>query len=480
MTISPLRLAVPPRFGTERNPANPTLGPAVGQVARLLGFSLMPWQQHVADVVLEIDPKTGRLVYTELRLTVPRQSGKTILVLSKAVHRCRASQFFTGRQNVVYTAQTRKDARKKFKEDYEPPLLHAKGLKGRPSWSPGDEHVRFPTGSRFGIESTTEKAGHGGTVDEVFIDEAFAQIDNRLEQAFDPAMITRKNTMMNVISTAGWLDASPFLWSKVEHGRQLIESGEPTKVATFEWSAPQDADPYDRDVWRKCMPALGYTIDEEAIAERLVKAEGSPEGLNGFRRAYLNQWVSKFATTALFPGESWQDCADPTSSVDGKPVFAVAVTPDRTVASLAACGRRADGLLHGQIVEHGPVGTWFTDKVVEIVRRQNAELVLNPAHAAGALLSTFQKAKVRLHLQNSTEYTQGCGALFDDVKARQFRYPPPQPELDAAVRRASRKLAGETYKWAGDQISALVAVTQAAQVARKAAVGGSGRVVLLK
>ena len=40
----------------------------------------MPWQRHVADIAYELDEDTGRLAYREVRLTVPRQSGKTTLM----------------------------------------------------------------------------------------------------------------------------------------------------------------------------------------------------------------------------------------------------------------------------------------------------------------------------------------------------------------------------------------------------------------
>ena len=49
-----------------------TYGPRVAQTARLLGLELMPWQQFVADVALEVDLSTGLLAYREVVLTVPR------------------------------------------------------------------------------------------------------------------------------------------------------------------------------------------------------------------------------------------------------------------------------------------------------------------------------------------------------------------------------------------------------------------------
>src|SRR4051812_39206978 len=77
----------PPRFGTPRRPERQTLGAGVGAVARRLGMELMPWQQHVADVALEINPETGRFAYREVVLTVPRRSGKSALLLAVLIHR---------------------------------------------------------------------------------------------------------------------------------------------------------------------------------------------------------------------------------------------------------------------------------------------------------------------------------------------------------------------------------------------------------
>lgn len=238
-------LTCPPRFGTPRNFNRKTLGPAVGSVARKLSKPHLPWQQHVADVTGEIDPDTGELFYDEVVLLVPRQSGKTTLKLAKATHRCTATSFFGPRQHVVYTAQTRNKAREKFEEDFAPELLGSATFAPRikPHWGNGNEHIRFTNGSRFGIEATTEKAGHGSTLDEAYIDEAFAQVDDRLEQAFEPAMITRANRQLWVVSTAGWLDGSPYLLDKVRVGREQIETGLASRTAYFEWSAPDDADP---------------------------------------------------------------------------------------------------------------------------------------------------------------------------------------------------------------------------------------------
>ena len=306
----------------------------------------MPWQQSVIDVILEIDPDTGELAYNEFGLTVPRQSGKSTLLLAKAVHRALAAGFFGGRQSIVYTAQTRKDSREKFVTDFAPDLA-ASSFKNvaTPNWQGGAERIKFQNGSIFKIEATTEKAGHGGTLDEAYIDEAFAHVDNRSEDAFRPAMITRRNKQLGVISTAGWSDGSPFLQAKVKAGRAATEMGIRSGLAYFEWSAPEDADPADAASWRDCMPALGHTITEAAIQAEFDRAlrEGK---LNGFRRAYLNQWVPKFEASngSIFP--SWGELADPAAERSSTVCFGVATAPDRARSAVVAAWRRSDGAVH--------------------------------------------------------------------------------------------------------------------------------------
>jgi phage terminase large subunit-like protein len=281
-------------------------------VARKLGKPFMPWQQDVADVIMEIDPATGRLAYQEWGLTVPRQSGKSTFVEAKSAHRCTATKFFGPRQHVVYTAQTRAKAREKWEEDFVADFEASAVFRSRIRVHKGNgaEHVRFSNQSRFGLESSTEKAGHGPTVDEAYIDEAFAHQDFRLEQAFGPAMITRLNKQLGWIGTAGWLGGSPYLEEKVALGRLAALEGRSRGLAYFEWSAHEDADPGDPATWYGCMPALGHTITEEAIRAEYEKARDAGK-LNEFRRPYLNQWVPKNALAEewlVLTEDAWGSC----------------------------------------------------------------------------------------------------------------------------------------------------------------------------
>ncbi len=458
-------LSCPPQFGTPRSPDRETLGPRVAKVAAKLGKPLMPWQQHVLDVALEIDPYTGELAYDEVGLTVPRQSGKSTLILAKFVHRGLASEFFGRRQQMVYTAQTRKKALEKWREDYVAEI-ESSPLADRvtPHYPSGGEHLRFPNGSRFAVESNTEKAGHGGTLDEVYLDEAFAHQDGRLEQAFTPAMITRRNKQMWVVSTAGWQDGSPYLRRKVKRGREQADMGVREGLAYFEWSAPEDAEPDDRDVWRSCMPALGHTITERAIANELAKhqAEGK---LNDFRRAYLNQWVLRPADVeeSLVATSVWDALTDNTSRITGRPVLAVEIGMTRAEAAIAVAGSRSDGLPHVELVESREGTSWAVERLVQLHERHvSLGVVLDKGGPAATLVPDLEAASVPVIGVNTSGLAEACGSFFDMVQEQRVRHPL-DVEVTAALAAGRPRPLSERWAWSRQTPGAplLLAVTLA-------------------
>ncbi len=464
--LDPSALACPPRFGTARNLSRPTLGPAVAKVAAHIGKPLMEWQQFVVDVALEIDPSTGRFAYDEVNLTVPRQSGKTTLILSRATHRCSATQFFGARQHVVYTAQTRKDARQKFVEEFIPDLEGSPAFsqRAKPHLGNGDEHIRFRNGSRFGVEATTEKSGHGPVLDEAFIDEAFAQIDNRVEDAVGPAMITRANKLLWVVSTAGWKDRSPYLLDKVTIGREHIESGAPGKLAYFEWSAHEDDDPEDEAVWWGCMPALGITVPIEAIRSELEKAQRAGK-LNQFRRPYLNQWVERDAPDdAVVDLDAFATLIDKGSVRPSPVAFSIEVSEDRRWSSIGLAGQRPDGLRFVQIIDTQRGTAWVAARVAELKREwKPVAVALNSSGPAGSLLGALAEHRVDVMKVAGQELGQACGLFADSVTAGSIRHAG-QPQVPVAIAAAGKRKSGSSWVWKqnGDtDISPLWALTLA-------------------
>lgn len=307
-----------PRWGTPRNPDRETRGGEVAEVAKRLGQPFLPWQRHVMDVALEVDPDTGRLWYSEIDLSIMRQCGKTMgWLFPYLVWRMTIVPHRLGRQRAAFTMQDRAKARDKLERDMAPLLRertdevcgyrqgfveieNPKGRPGKPTrqWklglNNGSEHLLFGRGNYLTIETPSEKAGHSSTLDAAGIDEARFHQDDSVEQGVVPTMATREDAQLIVTSTAGNYK-SVYLWPKVVAGRAAVDAGLDTRTAFFEYSVPETADLDDPAVWIAHHPALFHTIDLAFIFDKLEKARRAPDAEraeDAVRNEYANQWMT--------------------------------------------------------------------------------------------------------------------------------------------------------------------------------------------
>ncbi len=253
----------PPRWATPRTRRR-TLGPKVTAQARQIGLTLLPWQKLVLNIALE--QARGRPAYRDVYVSVPRQSGKSVLTLALIVWQMVACPGST----VLYGAQTRVAARRKMLGGWWP-LLARSPLAGdlKLFRGFGNESITHANGSVLELMSSAESAGHGDTCDLCVVDEAWVHVDARHEQAVRPTMATRPRAQLWAVSTG---------------------------------SAPDGANPVDEAVWRACMPALGRLTDVET-----VRADLANMGVAEFRRGYLNVWPDPQAEGwRLFDQEAWE------------------------------------------------------------------------------------------------------------------------------------------------------------------------------
>lgn len=422
----------------------------------------MPWQQMVADVANEILPD-GRPAFREVIVTVPRQSGKTTLTLSQSVERCTARDT---PQHVAYTAQTGSDARKKLLNDQVPIL------EGSPLWKSVRRVARandnagivWRNGSRIDVLASNASAGHGRVLDLGHVDEAFDDIDDRREQAMLPAMITKPDAQLWVVSTQG-TDASVYLNRKIDLGRAAALEGRTSGICYFEWAIPDDADINDPASWWLGMPALGHTQTAEAIEHaRQTMTEGE------FRRAFGNQRTR--SAERVIPEVTWRVACRDDVAPTGRLAFAVDVSPDRDWASIAVAG---GGVV--ELVDHrGGVG-WAVPRLVDLVVAHGGVVAVESRGPGSALVPDLRAAGVQVVEMSSSDVTQACGAFYDalaDGKVS-IRTGPHHGALDAAASAVIKQPVADAWRWARrglDSITPLMAVTLALAASREAEAPG--------
>jgi phage terminase large subunit-like protein len=273
----------PPRWSTPRT-RRKTLGPSVTATAKQLGIGLLPWQRDVLAVAME--QARGRAAYRDVLVSVPRQQGKSTLVLARIAWQMDQRPG----SNVLYSAQNRVAARAKMLNSWWPKLSASpigpdlKLFRGF-----GNETIEHANGSLLQLLSATESGGHGETADLVVIDEAWVHADARVEQAVRPAMLTRPYAQLWAVSTAG-NSRSAWWKAKLESAISAVEMHADSTTCLFDWSAPPEQNTADEDGWWRVMPALGRTIDVAT-----VRADLQAMGPDEFRRACLNAWPSVLA-----------------------------------------------------------------------------------------------------------------------------------------------------------------------------------------
>lgn len=509
-------MSCPPRHATRRRPERETFGPELAVVAEKLGQPFMPWQRLVADVGGEIDPVTGLPAYREVRVTVPRQSGKTTLFLAWQINRC-VSRRWHHPQRSAFTAQTGKDARDKWIDELFP-LIRNSQLKSLVATSGsrlvinegmGNESIRFKTGSLIRLLSTSTSSGHSKTLHQAVMDEVWHDTDDRREQGLRPAMITIPDAQLLVCSTAG-TEASLILNRKVDTGRASVEADVGLGVAYFEWSAPKDWDPDDEDSYYTFMPALcpdppcrcagpGESWRHTITSLDAIRAERAAMEAMEFRRAYGNVATSVGETYWKVISETdWIEAQDSQSTATGRVAFALDVTPERTASAIAVSGQRSDGDLHAEVVDHRPGTSWAVGRLVELCRRwKPCAVVLDAAGAAGSLVADVEERLKPLGIEltklTGRQVAAGWGLFRDGVSSEPDTEDPgyepsieaePEPAAEATELVAARKVrvrphpaltlavAGATKRRVGDgtswdrrsqavDISPLVAATNA-------------------
>jgi hypothetical protein len=420
---------------------------------------MMPWQQYVADVALEVDPD-GRFAYQLVVVTVPRQSGKTTLFGSVLEHRA----ITLPRARCWFTAQSGRDAVDWFLNEHEPLLARLGGVY-RFRRANGSEAVRWPaSGGMVRPFPPTPDSLHGKTSDLVVIDEpwAFDPVrGSQLDQAIVPTQATKPNAQVWKVSTAG--DASSVWWlGTVEAGRAAVDQDRRSGVAYFEWACPPDLDPTEAVSWPVYHPAFGITIGPESMQAALDML-----GRDEFARAYGNQWVSTLAR--VIPVEAWRRAAEDPAELPpaGQVALAFDVAVDRSDAAVVAAWRDETGVAHVEVADQRPGVGWLADRVAELVERWRPVVVAyDNAGPAPDVADVLTRAGLTLEGLKARDYAAACAGLLEALCAPEplVRYRP-HPALDAAAGWAVRRALGDAWAWGRRQSSGSLAALTAATVA---------------
>jgi hypothetical protein len=443
----PLGVALPRVSSTP--PHVTSAGREAADLAAAAGIELDDWQRYALDVGLA-ERAGGKWAALEVALIVPRQNGKTVVLLAVEL----AALFLFDERLILHSAHEFKTAHESFRHAVDvidgTDFLRRRVKAVRSSH--GEEGVELLDGSRLRFVARSTGSGRGFASDRVIMDEAFNLSADSIA-ALLPTMSARPNPQLWYASSAGKPDSL-----QLQRIRERGISRSPG-LAYMEWSAPERADYDDPAVWAQANPALGIRISHEFVgSERQAYPDVE------FARERLGIWDDPRVGAVIDP-DTWSHLADRRSTMLDPVAFAVDVSVDRKRASIGVAGKRLDGRVHVEVIAADKGTGWIVDRLVELTNAHaNLGVVVDAIGPAAALLPELNDKGVRSEVIGTRDYAGACGRFYDAVAQGRLRHLD-SPVLNLSVNQARQRLLGDSWAWqrrdADTDITPLVAVTLA-------------------
>jgi phage terminase large subunit-like protein len=438
-------------------------GPEALELCRMAGLYLDAWQEFVFTNALGERPD-GQWAAFEVGVDVARQNGKGAILEAREL----AGLFLLPEKLIIHSAHQFDTSLEAFRRLLflieDTPDLDRRVT--RVSRSHGEEGIELKDGSRIRFRTRTKGGGRGFSCDCLMLDEAMF-LPESAHGALLPTLSARPNPQV-------WYTGSAVDQTVHENGvvfariRERGHRGSDPRLAYFEWSAdfanPEDVgDATEGELWAQANPGLGIRITREHIA---AEQRSMDPRTFAVERLGVGDWPRTDGSGEfVIDPEAWAELADEKSVLADPIILSYDVSPDRSRASIAAAGRRRDGLFHVEVVERKPGTGWVPERVARLVEKHKPLAVIcDGVGPAASLVYELEPFGVEVKSLNTQEHAQACGLLYDAVERKSLRHLG-GPELASAIKGAAKRPLGDAWAWSRKNshvdISPLVACTLA-------------------
>lgn len=407
----------------------------------VLGKQLYPWQEWALIHMLEIKgdlEADWTFRFRTVLILISRQNGKT--VLSEVI-----ASFFLNvlRVDSVFGTSLSLDKAEEVWEAVVQDQETIKELKAelqKVARTNGSKKLVLTGLRQYKVGAPTRRAGRGDSNDLVMLDEVREQRDWETWAASVASTNAKPNGIVVCFSNAGDPDSVVLRQLREQaialiEGKQAADYGgevDGSTLGLFEWSAADGSATDDIEALAQANPALGYGyLTERAL---LSNRQTFPE--SKFRAECMCQQVATILEQP-FPEGKWDAGVDETSCIDesSEVYFGIDMSSDRTWTSISACGLRADGTYHIEVIARRSGTAWVEDWFRERAPRYKMNLAFQvrgaPVAGLAEQICTLQGVH-RIGIEGG-ELTAGWGRFYDAVVAGKV-FHLPQPVLDAPAK----------------------------------------------
>jgi hypothetical protein len=448
-----------------------TLGPEVGQLCELAGFTPDPEQQLILDEVFAFDAD-GRSSAFEVGVVCARQNLK-----SASFQQCAVGWLWLcDVRLVVWSAHEFSTTQEAFLELQQ--LIDGSDILSRRVkriyTANGSESIELMSGSRLLFKARTKHGGRGLSGDKVILDEAFALQPAHMG-ALVPLLSVRPDPQILYGSSAG-LSHSTVLRKIRDRGR----AGSSGRLSYLEWAAPRGGcsseactheaglavrcaldDPKN---WQAANPLLGRTrANGTGLTLEYVAAERQALPPGEFARERLGWWDEPGAADAFGAGR-WEACAGEPPSADVQVGgLAVAVSYDLSHAAIVAAAKDGN-VVHVRPLIHGPGTSWVAERASELQRLHPVDVAVDGGGPAADLIPGLESAGVTVRKLGTGQVLDACAGIYKRVQDATLRHGSYE-DLDAAAGAAVKRAVGDRWAWGRKASTADISVLEAATLA---------------
>lgn len=352
------------------------------------GTKLHEWQRLVLRRWLAED-EDGRFVNLDCGLSVPRQNGKTEIIVARIIY-----GIIFRKAIGLFTAQKQKtvDVVKKRVQDffYDSPyeeifnLLTPRFRKKPRNY----DYIEFENNARYQFITRTRLGGLGMTLDDLINDEAADMMDAH-QATLLPTISAAKsgNPQVCYCGTPPMSETVGEVFPRLR--KQIMTSGEGVWT---EWSVENMTDKDDMSAWYKTNPSLDKTL-----LRRTIEGEARSMSTDDFNRMRLGWW-SGIEDKRAISQKMWDALyvEKPEFDDDFLPVYAVKFAPDRSDYSLVVAQPLKDGKIHVEVVLQRPMNEGFSRLTKWLVERWRncAKIIIDGASGQAILFEDLTSSDV--------------------------------------------------------------------------------------
>lgn len=318
---------------------------------------------------------------------------------------------------IMYTAHRDDTAEKIFKSIVavlkRTPRLWAEVVPAGPRYTNGQRAIELKTGEIVYFRTRTTDSARGQGFKRLILDEDQNLTDEQMA-ALMPLVSGEDNAQINYAGSAGGLAATVqgSLWRDYELQRRgLCYRG---------WHGDADDDFDDLDLVAKLNPRLGRGLTYEWVSKeftRFTRADFGRErcGVPTYPRADGMSWV--------IPKDAWERAEDPGSqpAADAPLHLVLEADPELERGSICVAGRRSDGAVHVETIQHDPGVIWMIDRAKELQDKWDAKVWLDPKGPLGFMTGDLTEAGVKYGTFEAGDLVAAASWIYTAAN------PPPDP-----------------------------------------------------